>query len=176
MLMKLVYKFPILIISLLFCFQTINAQERDDSLHAFKVYVKDSNGTRIDIPENEHVSFKTTGLVAFKHKCFFLGLESQTKLTGYDDLYIQINDTVELVPECFRLMRLREKKGNREMTCWSASIFGARDSSKDYIPSIIYPIDDTNFRISLKGLPPGHYAIMYQIGIRILVEFYDFDL
>lgn len=161
--MKLVYKFSILIISLLFCFQTINAQERDDSLHAFKVYVKDINGTRIDIPENEHVSSRTTGLISFKNKYFFFGLESQTKLTGYDDLYIQIIDTEELEPENFRLMRLREKKGNREMTCWSASIAGAKDSSKDFIPTVIYPIDDTNYRISIKGLPSGHYAVMYQI-------------
>ena len=170
-------RFYVAFVSLLFCFQAAISQERDEDKHGFHVFVKDSNGTRIDLPENEHHSTKLTGFFTQRAKIVFWGKEAKTKLTGKEDLYFEIVDTAMLQPQFFRLMHLREKKGNREMTCWTSSmVIGSKDSSKDFIPTLIYPIDDRIYRISIKDLKPGHYVLTYQVGYEVLAEHYDFDM
>lgn len=159
-----------------FCMLSASAQERGVDNH-FYVFVKENDGTRMDLPVNEHVESKITGVLSHKQRFILHGLESENKLTGKEDVFIEIIDTVQLKPEYFRLMRLKEKKGNREMVSWSNTmIVGPKDSSKDFIPTVMFPIDDRTYRIGIKNLKPGHYLIMYQIGFNVLIEFYDFDI
>lgn len=144
--------------------------------HLFKVFYYDKDNIRIDIPENEHVNTKLTGMfLTHKSKVVLLGENAKTLLSDTDNLFIEILDTAQLKPQFFRVMKTKVKKGNREATCWSNSPLGPKDSSKDFIPTELFPVKDDIFRIDIKELQKGHYFIIYQEGLNQLVEIYDFD-
>lgn len=144
--------------------------------HLFKVFYYDKDNIRIDIPENEHVSTKLTGMfLTHKSKMVLLGENAKTLLSDTDNLFIEILDTAQLKPQFFRVMKTKVKKGNREATCWSNSPLGPNDSSKAFIPTELFPVKDDVFRIDIKELQKGHYFIIYQEGLNQLVEIYDFD-
>ena len=143
--------------------------------HLFKAFYYDKDSIRIDIPENEHTSTKLTGFLAHKAKIVLLSDKAKTELTNTDDIFIEVIDTLQLKPQFFRVMKLKVKKGNREATCWSDSPLGVKDSSSDFIPTTLYPIKENIYRINIKDLPKGHYFIIYQEGLSMLMEPYDFD-
>ena len=144
--------------------------------HLFKVFYYNKDSVRIDIPENEHVGSKSTGLfLVHKDIMVLLGESAKSHLSDTDNLYIEVLDTAQLKPQFFRVIKLKVKKGNREATCWSVSPLGLKDSSKDFIPIVLYPIKENIYRVDIKDLPKGHYFVMYQEGLAQLIEIYDFD-
>lgn len=144
--------------------------------HLFRVFYYNIENNRIDIPENEHASTKITGMfLVHKDMMVLLGESAKTLLSDTDNLFIEVLDTTQLKPQFFRVIKLKVKKGNREATCWSNSPLGPVDSSKDFIPMVLYPVKDNVYRIDIKDLQKGHYFVMYQEGLNQLMEIYDFD-
>ena len=144
--------------------------------HLFRVFYYNKENNRIDIPENEHASTKITGMfLVHKDKMVLLGESAKTLLSDTDNLFIEVLDTTQLKPQFFRVIKLKVKKGNREATCWSNSPLGPVDSSKDFIPMVLYPVKDNVYHIGIKDLQKGHYFVMYQEGLNQLMEIYDFD-
>lgn len=160
----------------LFCLCPAQSQEAEAKEVLFKVFVKDNDGTRIDLTANENYESKITGFFSHKAKYILKGTNADRNISQHNDIFIEILDTVKLRPNFFRLMNLKVKKRNREMVCWSNSmVVGPKDHSKDFIPTVIYPVDGNIYRISIKDLTAGNYLIMYQEGLSILILFYDFD-
>ena len=151
------------------------SQEVATAKHLFRAFYYDQDNVRIDIPENEHASTKLTGILAHKAKIVLYQDKAKTDLSNKNDLFVEVVDTTQLKPQFFRVLKLKVKKGNREATCWSNSPLGVKDSSSDFIPTTIYPIENNIYRIDIKDLPTGHYLLLYQEGISVLMEPYDFD-
>ncbi len=165
----------LLITFMMFAAHVAWAQEASTTEHLFKTYYLDSAGQRVDIPENEHVQTKITGILVHKSKMVLYGDKAKTNLAGKKDLYIEVLDTVQLQPQFFRLMKLKVKKGNREAVCWSNGFAGAKDHSSDFIPTVVFPVGDNKYRIDIGDVPSGNYMMMYQNDLRVLMEIYDFD-
>ncbi len=165
----------------LFCLMLLvcvagRSQEVGAAKHMFKVFYYDKNDVRTDIPENEHVSTKLSGgILVHKAKIVLLGDTAKINLSNHKDLYVEIVDTIQLKPEYFHILKLKVKKGNREATRWSNSPVGVKDSSDDFIPTMLYPADRNSYRVDIKDLPSGHYLVLYQEGLNTLLEVYDFD-
>ena len=151
------------------------SQEPETPEHLFRVFYYDKDSVRIDIPENEHAATKLTGLLAHKAKIVLYRDKAKTNLSNQKEVFVEVLDTAQLKPQFFRVYKLKVKKGNREATRWSHSPISVKDSSSDFIPTTIYPVERNIYRIDIKDLPAGHYLILYQEGLRSLLEPYDFD-
>lgn len=151
-------------------------QNLSEPEHLFKVFYHDKNEIKTEIPENEHAGTKLTGLLVHKVKIVLYGENSNTMLPDIDNVYIEILDTTgQLKPQYFRVIKLNTKKGRREATLWSNSPLGVKDNSSNFIPTMVKPVGDNTYSLSIKDLPTGHYLILYQENLDTLMEPYDFD-
>ena len=141
-----------------------------------RVFTLSKDSMRTDIPENINFYDKMTGFLVIKVKYFFQGRQAKTKVRKGDKVYVELLQDSILHPAYLRLAELKEKKGERVMSIWTASPLGANSRPKDVVEINLEKIDDRLFMINTKELETGHYAIYYQEELKTLMEFYDFDL
>ena len=145
-------------------------------------YAKDTNG-KTDLVEVEATTFRkahvggmftsalTYGIKKIKEKVIFSGANAQLQVdSGTPVFMFYVNES----PKNYSLVRLDQKKGQREIIVSEANIFGADAGIKDsvVVPIKIDKVEDGVYKVTPSGtLAAGEYAFFFGAEQNLAYDF-----